>query len=143
MPAKGQDKMQTSRYLARLIGPVALAMGAYVVLNGATFRLMAGQFLASYALIFLAGLLTLIAGIAIVLAHIAIVLAHNVWTRDWRVIITIFGWLAIVGGAVRIVFPELVASLGVAMLAQTGALLFIGLGIVILGAVLSYFGYRK
>jgi len=136
MPAKGQDKMQTSRYLARLIGPVALAMGACVVLNGATFRLMAGQFLASYALIFLAGLLTLIAGIAIVLAH-------NVWTRDWRVIITIFGWLAIVGGAVRIVFPELVASLGVAMLAQTGALLFIGLGIVILGAVLSYFGYRQ
>jgi len=136
MPAKGQDKMQTSRYLARLIGPVALAMGACVVLNGATFRLMAGQFLASYALIFLAGLLTLIAGIAIVLAH-------NVWTRDWRVIITIFGWLAIVGGAVLIVFPELVASLGVAMLAQTGALLFIGLGIVILGAVLSYFGYRQ
>jgi hypothetical protein len=136
MPAKGQDRMQTSRYLARLIGPVALAMGAYAVLNGATFRLMAGQFLNSYALIFLAGLMTLTAGIAIVLAH-------NVWTRDWRVIITLFGWLAIIGGAVRIVFPQLVASLGVAMLAHTAVLLFIGFGIVVLGAVLSYYGYRK
>ena len=83
----------TSRYLARLIGPVALAMGAYIVLNGAAFRIMVGQFLASYALIFLAGLITLTAGLAIVLVH-------NVWTRDWRVIITVFGWLAVIGGCV-------------------------------------------
>jgi hypothetical protein len=136
MPAKGQDGMQTSKYLARLIGPVAIAMGAYIVLNGAAFRVMVGQFLASYALIFLAGLLTLTAGLAIVLVH-------NIWTRDWRVIITIFGWLAVIGGALRIAFPQLVVSAGGAIFAHAAALPAIGIGVIVLAAVLSYFGYRN
>jgi hypothetical protein len=138
MPAKGQDIVMnaTSRTLARLIGPVALAMGAYILFNAAIFRVMVGQFLASYALIFLAGLLTLTAGLAIVLAH-------NVWTRDWRVIITVLGWLAVIGGVLRIVFPQFVVSIGGAIFAQAAALPAIGVGVVILGAVLSYFGYRN
>ena len=34
-------------------------------------------------------------------AGLAIVLVHNVWTFDWRVIITILGWLAVLGGIFR------------------------------------------
>jgi len=128
--------VQTSRYLARLIGPVALAMGAYVVFNGAAFRVMAGQFLASYALIFLAGLLALIGGLAIVLAH-------NVWTRDWRVIITVIGWLALIGGVVRIVLPQLVVSVGGAIFGQAVAMPVIGVVVILIGAALSFFGYRN
>ena len=57
---------------------------------------MAEEFLRSRALIYLSGLLTMTAGLAIVLAH-------NVWARDWPVLITVLGWLATIGGAVRIV----------------------------------------
>ena len=127
--------MASSRYLAKLIGPVSLAMGAYVLLNGAIFRVMVAQFLASYALIFLAGLLTLTAGVALVLAH-------NIWTRDWRLIITVLGWLGVIGGIVRIVFPQAVVTVGTAMFSHTAALAAAGVAIVALGAVLSYFGYR-
>jgi hypothetical protein len=127
--------MQTSRYLAKLIGPVALAMGVFITINGAAFRIMIGQFLGNYALIFIAGLLTLTAGIAIVLAH-------NIWTRDWRVLITVLGWLAVIGGALRIVFPQLVVSIGHAMFGRTVVFMIIGLGVAVFGAVLSYFGYR-
>ena len=127
--------MQTSRYLARLMGPVMLAMAAVVLLNGAAFRVVVGQFLASYALIFIAGLLTFTAGLATVLAH-------NIWTPDWRVIVTVLGWLAVIGGLFRILFPQIVVSVGGAVLAQAAALPAIGFGVVILGAVLSYFGYR-
>jgi len=111
-------------------------MGAYVVFNGAAFRVMAGQFLASYALIFLAGLLALIGGLAIVLAH-------NVWTRDWRVIITVIGWLALIGGVVRIVLPQLVVSVGGAIFGQAVAMPVIGVVVILLGAALSFFGYRN
>ena len=81
MPAKGQDAMQKSIYLARLMGPVMLAMGIGVLLNAPVFLILVGQFLHSYALIFVAGLLSLTAGLAIVLSH-------NVWVGDWRVLIT-------------------------------------------------------
>jgi hypothetical protein len=88
--------MQTSVFLARLIGPLFLAVGIGLITNAATYRKMAGEFLASTALVYLSGLLTMTAGLAIILNH-------NVWVADWRVLITILGWLGVIGGAVRIV----------------------------------------
>ncbi len=135
MPAKGQD-MQTSRYLAKLIGPVFLAIGLGLLLNAELFRAMGEQFLQSYALIYLSGLVALSAGIAIVLAH-------NVWAPDWRAIITVLGWLAIVGGVARIVFPQFVVSVGTAMFHQPAMPWLAGIGVLVLGGVLAFFGYRK
>ena len=48
--------MATSIFLAKLIGPVALALGVALLVNGAAFRAMADEFLASRALIFLSGI---------------------------------------------------------------------------------------
>lgn len=49
--------------------------------------------------VYLAGSLWLVAGLSIVLAH-------NRWTGGWPVLITVVGWFAIVGGLVRMFFPE-------------------------------------
>ncbi|MBN3455798.1 hypothetical protein [Mycolicibacterium sp.] len=35
------------------------------------------------------------------------VLLHNVWTMDWHVLITIFGWLALLKGIIVIAWPEI------------------------------------
>jgi hypothetical protein len=127
--------MQRSIYLAKLIGPVTVAMGVGMLLNAPIFRILAEQFLSSYALIFLAGLLTLTAGVALVLAH-------NVWVADWRVIITILGWLGVIGGIGRIIAPNLVVRVGSAVISQgSWLLIFAGLVVLALGCVLSYFGY--
>jgi uncharacterized membrane protein len=32
---------------------------------------------------------------------------HNLWVGDWRVVITIFGWIALIKGIIGIGFPEL------------------------------------
>ena len=90
MPAKGQDAMLASRYLAKLIGPLFIAIGAGMLLNWQVYKAMAEQYLASYALIYLSGLFELTVGIALVLAH-------NVWTPNWRILITLFGWLTVIG----------------------------------------------
>jgi hypothetical protein len=136
MPAKGQDTMQTSIFLAKLIGPIALAIGIALALNAAVYRAMAEEFLRSHALIFLAGLITLSAGIAIVLSH-------NVWTADWRVVITILGWLFIVSGVIRTTVPQKTAALGRAMLAKPYTLK-IGAAIdIALGALLCFYGYVR
>jgi hypothetical protein len=137
MPAKGQDSvMATSRYLAKLIGPLFLAIGVGMLLNVELYRAMGEQFLSSYALIYLSGLLALPVGIAIVLAH-------NVWVGDWRVFITILGWLAIIGGIVRIVFPQFVQHVGGALMHTAAMPVIAGIVMLVLGGVLAYFGYRS
>jgi uncharacterized protein YjeT (DUF2065 family) len=101
--------MSTSVFLARLIGPVMLVIGLAVFTNPRAFRDMAEEFMASRALMFLSGFLIMPAGLAIVLTH-------NVWTADWRVLITIFGWLNAIGGALRLFGPQFVVKAGHAML---------------------------
>jgi hypothetical protein len=134
MPAKGQDAMQKSIFLARLMGPVLLAIGLGVLLNTSVFRVMAGQFLHSYALIFVSGLLTLTAGLAIVLTH-------NVWVGDWRVIITVLGWLGVIGGLFRIIVPQEVAAIGTGMIAHGIAPMVGGVVMLVVGGALGYYGY--
>src|SRR6266446_6945915 len=100
MPAKGQDLMGgNSVFLARLMGPIMAVVGIGVFVNGAVYRSLADEFLRSRALIYLSGLLLMTAGMAIVLNH-------NVWVAGWTVLITILGWLATIGGAVRIICPQ-------------------------------------
>ena len=128
--------MATSRYLAKLIGPLLLAVGVGMLVNAPLYRVMGAQFLHSVPLIYLSGLLALPVGIAIVLAH-------NVWEASWRVLITVFGWLAVIGGAVRIVVPQFVQHVGGAIM-HLAALPFIGgLVVLVLGGVLAWFGYRQ
>ena len=135
MPAKGQD-MSTSIFLAKLIGPVALVAAIALFLNAPSYRAMALEFLRSPALIYLSGLLTMTAGLAIVLNH-------NVWGLDWRVIITLFGWAATIGGAVRIAFPDRVRAIGEAMLAKPVTMTVGGALWLAFGAVLCFFGYFR
>lgn len=127
--------MQTSLFLAKLVGPTLLVIGIGLLVNRAGYRAMAQEFLKSRALIYIAGLLAMVPGLAIVLTH-------NVWTADWRIVITLLGWLAVIGGAFRIVFPQEVSKIGTRMIAQDATLLIGGLVTLALGALLSFFGYR-
>jgi hypothetical protein len=126
--------MQASRFLAQLIGPTFLVIGLGMLGNRHGYRAMAHEFLQSRALIYLAGLLALVPGLAIVLAH-------NVWVLDWRLIITIFGWLAVTGGVARVLFPQKVMAIGERMVTSLRYMLAGGIVVLVLGAILSFYGY--
>ena len=128
--------MQRSIYLARLIGPVLVVIGLGSLINAAIYRAMAGEMLNSIAFIYIAGVFALIAGLAIVLAH-------NVWIAGWPVIITVLGWLGIVGGAFRILAPQQVAALGANIISHPMLPMISGAVVLTVGAVLSYFGYEE
>ena len=128
--------MPISLYLARLIGPIFLAIGAGALANARVYKALADEFLRSRALIYLSGLLTLAAGLAIVLAH-------NLWIADWRVIITILGWLAVIGGVIRIVAPQRIEAIGRRILRHPQALTVSGAVTLVLGGTLSFFGYVR
>ena len=136
MPAKGQDTMPTSLYLAKLIGPTLLVIGLGMLINRDGYRDMAREFLGSRALIYLAGIFAFVPGLAMVLAH-------NVWAADWRIVITILGWLALIGGAFRILFPQEVTRIGTRMIANPNTMLIGGVVTLVLGAILSFYGYAR
>jgi len=128
--------MTTSVFLARLIGPVMLTIGLAVFANQRAFRDMAEEFLASRALLFLSGMLIMPMGLAIVLTH-------KVWTADWRVLITLFGWLNLIGGALRLLAPDTVMRTGHAMLRRPYFVTVAAAIWVALGLLFCLFGFLR
>jgi hypothetical protein len=128
--------MATSVFLAKLIGPVLLVASIGLFLNAAGYRAMAQEFLRNPALIYLAGILTMTAGLAIVLTH-------NVWIANWPVLITILGWLGVIGGAARLALPEQTRTLGETMLRNEIAMKIGGGVWLAVGALLCFFGYFR
>lgn len=124
--------LDTSLFLAKLLGPTLITIGAAIVISPAQFRELVRDIFRSPALVFIIGHIALPAGLATVLVH-------NLWVSDWRVIITILGWLGIISGAVRILAPWKAAAGRTVM--GRGALLGAGCLWMLLGLVLSYFGF--
>lgn len=128
--------MQASLFLAKLIGPTLLVIGLGLLINRDGYRAMTREFLASRALIYLAGVLAFVPGLALVLVH-------NIWVGDWRVIITLLGWISTLAGIFRLVFPQEVTRLGNRILSQPNALLVSGAVFAALGAILCFYGFLR
>ena len=128
--------MTTSIFLAKLIGPLALALGLGILFNRDAVRAVMDEFTRNRAIMFLAGMISFPSGLAVVLTH-------NVWVADWRVIITIMGWLTTIAGGVRLVAPYQAIKFGRGAYEQPNGILFGAIFWTLLGAVLCFFGYFK
>ena len=126
--------MERSRFIAKLIGPICIAGGAGMLFNTAVFKAMFERGLHDHLLIYIAGLLALTSGLAILALH-------NKWECNWTVIITLFGWLATIGGIVRMVAPQLIERIGERIIAHPNFFVIDGWIAVLLGVLLSYFAY--
>jgi hypothetical protein len=126
----------TSIFLAKLIGPFFLVVGLSLLVNQAAFRSIADEFIRSPALVFLTGLIILAVGLAIVLTH-------NVWVANWRVLITLLGWLSIVSGALRLLAPRRALDLGRALYAKPNVLIVSAAIWLVVGAILCFYGYVR
>jgi hypothetical protein len=130
-----ESDMLTSIFIAKLIGPILLVVGASILIDEKSIRAMAKQVLSSHALIYIFGIIDLLLGLLLVLVH-------NVWVMDWRVIITLVGWISIARGIVRIMFTPFIMKNGPKIIKKQGLLTGVAVVVLIIGAVLSYYGYR-
>jgi len=76
--------MQTSIFIAKLLGPIFIVVGTAILFKPQTFRTLLQEFIENHVLTYLASFLGLLAGLALVLTH-------DVWVLDWRLIITLVG----------------------------------------------------
>ena len=128
--------MQPAVFIARLVGPVFVAIGVGILLNATLYAAMVAEAVHSPILIYISGLLSLTAGIAVLNAYRA-------WTADWRVIITVLGWLLVIGGIIRIVLPRLTASLATTIYSGPTVMIIVAVIALVLGGFLSFKGYRQ
>ena len=126
--------MATSILIAKYLGPVILAASLSMFVNPSQMTRIFEDFTNSPGMIFIAGVMTLVMGLTLVIFH-------NKWVANWTVIITIFGWIGIFGGLMRMMFPMAAIAMGKRMMERKGALAAIGVINGLLGAFLTYKGY--
>jgi len=123
-----------SVFLARLIGPYCMIVAIGVLINRKAYQRAIEDFFKNTAVLYIGGILTLLLGFLVVLTH-------NIWTTDWIVLITIFGWAGIVKGAWIIILPNTLIRF-IKIYQKKSALLVVNLLLVFtVGAVLTFFGY--
>jgi uncharacterized membrane protein len=128
------DQMSTSIFIARLLGPIFVVVGSALLFRAQMFRDILQEVIRSATLVYLAGFLGLLAGMALALTH-------NVWVLDWRLIITLIGWITIGRALITIFQPQWIVTVGTRVLENCRVFIGAAATNLILGLVLSYFGY--
>lgn len=126
--------MAASLFIAKLLGPVYAMVGVALFVRGQTFRTILEDFIRSPTVIYLAGFMGLLAGLTLALTH-------NIWMLDWRLVITLIGWISIGRALVTIFFPQYIVTTGSWILGRPKLLLVAGALNLAIGLTLSYFGY--
>ena len=128
--------MTTSKSIAGLIGPTLAAGAVAVLLNLRAWPALVEQGFHDPAVIFESGFPLFVAGLAIVRAH-------NRWNGGWPVLVTVVGWLGLLGGLSRILFPTRLAPIAIAAVQTTGVLPAMATVLLLVGAFLSFKGYSR
>jgi len=128
--------MTTSKSIAGLIGPTLMAGAVAVLLNLGIWPDLVEQGFRNPALIFVSGFPLFVAGLAIVRAH-------NRWEGGWPVLVTILGWLTLLGGLLRMLFATRLAPIAVGAVQTTGVLPAVAIVLLVVGGFLSFKGYSR
>jgi RsiW-degrading membrane proteinase PrsW (M82 family) len=80
------------------------------------------------------------AGFLGVFGGLAIILSHNVWEMSWRVVITLFGWGALIKGITYVTFPGLIMRTGISLFEGKWRKISLAIALLV-GCYLSYHGF--
>lgn len=90
--------METSTLIAKIIGLIYLSFGVGLLLNGSYYKKEIPKLLENTAYLIFGGFIAIIIGVLIIENH-------NLWIKNWTVLITIIGWIALIKGIILLAFP--------------------------------------
>ena len=120
-------------FLAKIYGLVFTAVGLGMLINAKYYRKNIDDLLKNPGVMYLGGFMALVVGFLIVTYH-------NLWVKDWRILITIFGWIGLIKGVTLIVFPKKAMELSASMLKKDNFTIY-GVIALLLGIIVGYFGF--
>ena len=86
-------------------------------------------------------LLPVVIGAFTLILGLLFVQFHNVWTMDWRVLVTIIGWITLIKGSVALLAPSLLIRLSNAYRDSDTLISMQGFIAILFGLYMSYKGY--
>ncbi len=129
-----ESQAATTRFCARVIGPLMLIVGAIVIARFDDLALIIPAIVGDAPLAFVTGIFTLIAGMILIAAH------HHVGSIV-AVVITILGVLTLVRGVLLMLAPGFVAGLANTMINNGPAVMIAGAVAALIGAWLTFAGW--
>ena len=96
--------IETSIFLAKIIGLFGTISTLAILVRYKIYLEIEEDATRNPVMIYVSGFFILIIGVLLTVSH-------QVWTLDWRVLITIIGWLTFLKGTLRILFPETIKKL--------------------------------
>ncbi len=96
-------------WISKFLGPIILVLSIPMIVAPTSLQETTRRFLADSPLVLISSVLAMTAGLSIVNTH-------NVWALEWPLIVTMFGWALVLGGATRIVAPRVVEHVGGGMM---------------------------
>ncbi len=126
--------METTIILARMLAVLYITIGLGILLNRERYTKIYQELLNSPALLYVSGIVVLLIGWFIVSIH-------NEWETGWPLVITIFGWVALIKGALILALPRAMQALATRFLKKGQAMTWEGLFALGLGIVMTYLGF--
>jgi hypothetical protein len=127
--------MELSILIAKIASVVYLSVALGAICNRDYYRRVLDDSFNNAALTYFMGFTAVILGFLIVNYH-------NLWVKDWTVLVTILGWLALTKGVLIITFPRFVQSYSKLILGSKGLLVFPYVA-AFLGLLFGYFGFVR
>lgn len=125
--------MELSLFLAKVIGLVLILVSIGLLINKKNTNLLFNLYSHPEAV--------LLTGVLETFLGIMFILNHNIWTLDFRGVLTFIGWMLLIRGLGRILFPSKVTNM-LKKFKKTQSLLSILLVFVLLiGLYLAYSGF--
>lgn len=124
----------STRFIARVLGPFIVVVGASVALGAPDMAAFAQAFFQDSVLVFVTGAFTLALGLIILAAHLK-------WNGLAAIIISVFGIVTTLRGALLLLAPDAVSAL-TANLVHMPDIAYIPSGIAaLIGLYLSFVGW--
>lgn len=124
-------RMDLSIFLAQLIGVLYCSVGLGMLVSRSHYSALYSQILASPAFLYFGGVFALFFGFIIISVH-------NLWTHDWRSLVTLIGWIAFLKGVTLLIKPSLLMRHAQFWTKNLNAAAYIAL---FLGILFGYFGF--
>lgn len=126
--------MEISIFLAKIIGLYLIITGIFTFVRYNLLEKIITDISNQRGSLFFMAILTLIMGLLLVVSH-------NIWVSDWRIIITLIGWLTLIGGLVRLFFLDEMRRMTDWWLKNKSAMLVLTGIFFLLGCYLVYKGF--
>jgi hypothetical protein len=133
---KKADHMEISYLLARVLGILFIVIAGAMLINQKFYMIVWQDVSKHPILLVISGFISLICGLLIINVH-------NIWIANWRGLITLFGWMFVIGGACRLIIPEIILKIWQKMMACRYTISIIAGIMLLIGIYLSYFGFRS